>query len=151
MHYGNEYLIGHTVGQTGWSAIYGISAPIGFAISTDLRNPSGRKMFGSISGFISLFDIAAVASFRVKDDDTEELPEIKLENIFAPGAYAVWGIGKTPISIGYGWQKGPQLRSVHVPDPNNAGQFKNELLSGYRWSVFVAVDIPLVNLYTRSR
>ena len=145
-HGGTEYLRG----GSGWSPIYGMSAPVGLALSTDIRNKK-KKQKGSISAFISLIDIGAVASFRIEDDSTQQLPEIKLGNIFAPGIYVVWGIGKTPLSIGGGWQKGPQLRAVNVPDPANPGQFKNELKDGYRWSIFIAVDIPLFNLYTKTR
>ena len=143
-HYGEENLE-----DVGWSRIYGISAPVGIAVSTDLRGKNGSAL-GSLSGFVSLIDVGAIASFRVKDDSTAQLPEIKLENIFAPGIYAVWGIGRTPISIGYGWQKGPQLREVNVPDANT-GELTNVLKDGYRWSVFISVDIPLFNLYTKPR
>lgn len=151
LYAGNEYLEHNNVdlGKTGWGTTYGLTAPVGIAVSTNMTHKG--KTLGSLSAFVSLIDVGAIASFRVKDDATEQLPEIKLQNIFAPGLYAVYGIGKTPLSIGYGWQKGPQLRQVNVPDPNNPGTFTNTLLNGYRWSFFLAVDIPLANLYTRTR
>lgn len=146
LHAGNEYLEEGTFGsKPGWGKIRGVSAPIGIAFSKGL----GR--IGSMSLFASLIDVGAVASFRIKDDSTEQLPAIELENIFAPGLHLVYGFPKTPISIGYGWQRGPQLRTVNVEDQNNPGQFNNELLNGYRWAFFVAVDIPLFNLYTKTR
>ncbi len=149
-HWGNEYLQSDPAGisKAGWSSVWGISAPIGIAFSTKINFPFKG---GSASLFTSLIDLGAVASFRLKNDSTEQLPEIKLENIFAPGIYFIYGIPKVPISIGYGWQMGPQLRSVNIPDTANPGQFKNELLNGYRWSIFLAVDIPMFNLFTKPK
>ncbi len=147
-HWGDEYLEKTTSSNPGWSSIWGVSAPIGIAFSKQLNFPFKN---GSISLFTSIIDLGAVVNYRLKDDKTAQLPEIKLENILAPGAYLIYGIPKTPISFGYGWQKGPQLRQVNIPDPNNSGQFKNDVLNGYRWTIFIAVDIPLFNLYTKSK
>ena len=119
---------------------------MGLAVSKQLNFPFRS---GSISLYASLIDVGAVASLRLKNDSTEHLPEIKFENIIAPGLHLVYGIPKTPISIGYGWQRGPQLREVHVPDPGG-GEPINQLVSGYRWAFFLAVDIPLFNIWTRS-
>jgi len=148
LHWGDEYLNSDNSGQVkpGWSSIYGVSAPIGFAASMSISRKAG-----SMSLFASMVDLGAIASFRLKDDETDQLPTIKLENIFAPGLYLIYGIPKTPISVGYGWQKGPQLRSVNVPDPQDPGKFVNEYVNGYRWSLFLAVDIPMFNFYTASR
>ncbi|MEM8929138.1 MAG: hypothetical protein AAGC45_13130 [Bacteroidota bacterium] len=121
----------------------GLNAPIGVATSWDLQ--SGKKEHGSFSIFVPLIDIGAVTNFRFEDDETEELPEIKLENIFAPGLYFVHGWAKLPISWGIGGQLGPQLREV---EPSI-----NSLDSDLSFSIraFIAVDIPLLNFYTRSR
>lgn len=148
LHYGNEYIDTDGTTPDGWGTIFGVSAPIGVAGSFRL----GKKA-GSLSAFASLIDIGAVASFRFKDDVASELPPIKLENIFAPGLYAVYNIPQCPISIGYGWQKGPQLREVSIPDPDNPGQMINKNVSsnGYRWNFFIAVDIPILNFYSVGR
>ena len=147
-HYGNEYLEPDlSADDWGWSTIAGLSAPLGLAVSKQMNFPFKS---GSISLFASLIDVGAIASFRLEDDATEQLPAIKLENIVAPGIHLVYGIPKTPLSIGYGWQRGPQLREVHIPDPAG-GEPTNRLVSGYRWAIFVAVDIPLFNIYTRPR
>jgi len=39
---------------------------------------------------------------------------------------------------------------VHIPDPAG-GEPTNQLVNGYRWAFFVAVDIPLFNIFTRPR
>ena len=148
LHYGNEYLEADLSPDTkGWGTIAGLSAPVGVAVSTQLNWPFKN---GSLSLFASFIDVGAVASFRFKDDSTEQLPVITLENIVAPGLHLVYGIPHTPLSLGYGWQRGPQLREVHIPDPDG-GEPTNELVNGYRWAVFVAVDIPLFNIYSKPR
>jgi hypothetical protein len=146
LFYGNEYL---EDANQGWGDIYGLSAPIGIAASWGLNKKV--PLFASISLYGSLVDIGAVASYRFKDDEAETLPEIKLQNIFAPGLYGILGFKSVPVSVGYGWQRGPELRQVNVEDPANPGVFLNETASGYRWSVFIGVDIPLVNFYTKSK
>ncbi len=146
--YGNEYLEDP---NQGWADIYGVSAPIGIAASWPVRLPCKKlHIFSSFSLYGSLVDLGAVASYRFKDDDTESLPEIKLENIFAPGVYGVLGFKDIPVSLGYGWQQGPHLREVNVEDSANPGTFTNTTANGYRWSIFLAVDIPLTNFYTKS-
>ena len=148
LHYGNEFLEDELSQEgKGWGTIIGFSAPVGLAVSKQLNFPFRSA---SISLYATLIDVGAVASLRLKNDSTEHLPEIKFENIIAPGLHLVYGIPKTPLSIGYGWQRGPQLREVHVPDPAGGAPI-NQLVSGYRWAFFLAVDIPLFNIYTRPR
>ncbi len=145
-HLGDEKLEGR-----GWGRIRGVSAPVGIAISKGINFPFKD---GALSLFGSIIDVGAVASFRLTNNDgVETLPEMKLENIIAPGAYIIYGLPKTPISIGYGWQRGPQLRGIttttEVEGESEVVNF--DLANGYRWNFFIAVDIPLFNLYTRSR
>lgn len=143
--YGEEYN-----GETNTKKnIAGISAPIGIAYSRGLsyrgKNCNcDRKELGSVSLFVSVIDLGAVTNFRLNDSETEELPEIKLENLFAPGAYLVYGIPKWPLSIGAGAQYGPQLREVTT---------MNNISENPSFSVrfFLAIDIPLLNFYTKSR
>ncbi|MEL6649366.1 MAG: hypothetical protein AAFQ87_01040 [Bacteroidota bacterium] len=136
--YGLEYLEGRPDDQ---GQIYGIAAPIGIAVS---RGISPMQDHGSITFFASLVDIGAVTAFRFQDPFTEQLPEIKLENIFAPGAYLIYGFPKWPLSIGAGYQQGPQLRRVEI-DQNTFVD-----ANGYRVSAFLAVDIPIFNFYTSA-
>lgn len=125
----------------------GVNAPVGVAMSWGkykLLNNNTYKEKGSNTVFLSLIDIGAVTSFRFGDSDTEELPEIKLENIFAPGIYYVRGLPKAPISIGLGGQLGPQLRKVSIDEASNSK-------ATFSFRIFVAVDLPLLNFYTKSR
>ncbi|WP_299362128.1 hypothetical protein [Winogradskyella sp.] len=122
----------------------GINAPIGVAASWGIRDKDNKE-HGSFSLFVPLIDIGAVTNFRFDDDMTEELPEIKLQNIFAPGFYVVHGWAKLPISWGLGGQLGPQLREVNAM----TNTFDSDPSFSFR--AFIAVDIPLLNFYTKLR
>ena len=140
--YGNEYLK-ETPGPN-WAAISGIYAPVGVTFS------KGLGKAGSASIFLSAIDIGAFASFRLQDDTTKSLPEVSLKNIFAPGLGVVYGLPwKLPISIGYSWQLGPAIRELNIKNDNIDINSSNGL--NYRWQFFIAVDIPLLNFYTKSR
>jgi len=134
-----------------WSAISGVYAPIGVTFSLGV-NKKGTKCGvydfftkgASLSALINIIDIGAFASYRLQDDSTAKLPNVTLQNILAPGFGIIYGFPKWPISIGYTYQLGPALRditasTVTTTKPNYRGQF------------FLAVDIPLLNFYTRSK
>ena len=140
--WGNEYIPALQSGQ--WSPIAGVTAPIGITFSKPLM--FDNCSWGSASLFISLIDVGAFASFRLSDTTTAKLPKVTLENIWAPGFGLVWGLPKIPLSIGYTYQWGPDLREINA---NTATVSTNSL--NHRWSFFLAVDIPILNLYTKSK
>jgi hypothetical protein len=153
--------IGHEKisGLTDYQCInnYGVTAPVGIAISWGahrfLGMPTGKKGHWSYSAFISVIDIGAVASFRFQNDSIAQVPTIHLGDIVSPGLFLSIGIPKCPLSVNLGAQVGPNLRSVNVEDKNNPGQYVN----GYqdhiyiRFSASLVVDIPIFNLYTKSK
>jgi hypothetical protein len=110
---------------------YGLLAPVGIAFS---RGCFWRKSSATL--FISVIDVGTVASFRAKDSGTSQVPIIQLKDIVAPGAFLFYGIPKTPLSFGAGYQFGPRIRNTDVP---NAGELY------HRFSVTLTVDIPLLN------
>jgi len=101
----------------------------------------------STSLFLSLIDVGAVAAFRFKDDETEQVPTIQLKDIFAPGAFISLGIPKSPLSMNMGIQGGPNLRKINLSGTGN--DFENRMYTRYSFSL--AVDIPIFNFYSRSR
>ena len=127
----------------------GVNAPIGVTISGSHKGfftkDATKDTDASSSLFITLLDIGAVTSFRFGNNEVEELPEIKLENVFTPGLYYVYGFPRAPISFGLGGQLGPQLRGL-TEDGTDLG---SNLSFSFR--AFIAVDIPLLNFYTKSR
>ncbi|MEO0472890.1 MAG: hypothetical protein AAF206_24955 [Bacteroidota bacterium] len=137
---GDEYLL--DVNEDEGQRIYGITAPLGFSASFGI-NP--KKDWGAIGVFIPLADIGAFTALRFDDDQTAELPAVKLENIIAPGAYLILSAPKLPITLGFGGQLGPQLREVTSTTTTLTEA------RGYRLSAFAAVDIPLFNLFTSAK
>ena len=134
-----------------------VTAPIGIAFSWgDLRAPFtchrtkttvDPKFRGhSFSVFVSLIDIGAVTAFRFGDTSqtTSKLPDIKLQNILAPGVFLSWGVKKSPISFTGGYQYGPLLRSVGTTNTVANNYYQRFILSAN-------VDIPLLNLHTKTR
>ncbi|AUP78601.1 hypothetical protein [Flavivirga eckloniae] len=127
-----------------WNS-YGVTAPIGFSISKGhsvLFFNTPKKGWSS-SLFFSVVDLGAIAAFRFTDDKAERVPDIELKDIVSPGVFYSLGIPKSPISINAGWQVGPLLRKVNL-DENTFGK------SYSRFSLSIVVDIPILNLYTKS-
>jgi hypothetical protein len=120
--------------------VLAIHAPVGIAASWGL----GRSGM-SASLFIPIVDIGALTAFRFGDETSELLPEIKLGNIIAPGAYLAIGMPKIPVSIGFGGQFGPNLRKVTVDGLTYSQS------GAYRLGAFLSVDIPIFNIFNATR
>lgn len=136
----------------------GITAPIGISLSW------GNKILPfpfcfipltvkgvSTTMFISLIDLGAVAAFRVKDDVTEQVPTIQLQDIVSPGIFYSIGLPKCPISLNFGVQMGPNLRGVNIQGDNSEephNDYSNNIY--WRYSASIVVDIPIFNLYTKN-
>lgn len=138
----NAY-VGLSAGQeiltnVGSNPYYAVTTPIGVTFNWGFKN------FGSIGILASVLDIGALTAFRFQDDNVSELPDLKFENVLAPGGYLVYGVPKYPIAIGIGAQLGPNLRTV----TNGTLVTKT---SGWRWGAFIAVDIPIVSVYTTNK
>lgn len=125
------------------NAILGFTAPIGLAYSWGYKNNLDSLNGSSGTVFLSMLDIGAVTAFRLTKDETETLPELKWSNLLAPGAYYVHGFKKSPVSAGLGVQYGPQVRSIKDNSP---------VVLPAAWSarLFLAVDIPIFNFYSRT-
>lgn len=139
----NAY-VGLSAGQEiltgiGPKTYYAVTTPIGVTFNWGFKN------YGSLSILASVLDIGALTAFRFQDDSVNELPDLKFENVLAPGGYLVYGVPKYPISIGIGAQLGPNLRTVTDANLNIS------TTSGWRWGAFIAVDIPIVSVYTTNK
>ena len=110
-------------------AALGIAVPVGVEFSV------GAPV-GSASLFFSVLDLGNVASRRLGDDDTVHPgAEVGWEQVFAPGAYLVWGIKHTPAALGFGVQHVGGLRQSREEDP--------EALDVVRWGAFIGADLTL--------
>lgn len=112
--------------------IVAFTTPIGLSLNWGF----GKKQ--SLSVFFSAIDIGAVTAFRLTDS-ASRLPELKWKNVFAPGAYVMWGIGQTPLTLGIGGQYGPALRKIGK-DPATGADIK---AANFRLGASLTVDIPI--------
>ena len=151
-YYGNEHIKG--IENKPFFNSYGVTAPIGIAISIGKQRwypiSSLKKFDGhwSNSLFISLFDLGAVAAYRFGDNTTAKVPTIQLKNIFSPGVFFSIGIPKSPVSINFGAQMGPNLRKIDANSTTPSDDSSNKLY--LRTSMSVLVDIPFFNLSSKS-
>jgi hypothetical protein len=138
---------------------YGLTAPIGVAISTGSRKligmPCNKDGHWSYSAFLSLIDIGTVAAFRFQNDTVDQVPTISLQDIFSPGLFFSLGIPKCPLSINMGAQVGPNLRKIYSVEDEETGEliYQNQYQNNVYWrvSISVVVDIPILNFYTKSK
>lgn len=147
---GAEIMQSKATQKTAFSA--GVTAPVGIAFSwgklrtcqleKKANNPGGK----SFTIFMPLIDVGTLASYRINDSETEIASTIELRNIVSPGLYFYWGFGKCPISIGAGAQIGTELRKV------TAEAVQTDTKNIYiRYGITLVVDIPLFNLFTKSK
>lgn len=116
--------------------IKGMTAPLGLEMSFGTGDFSAGL-------FLPIIDIAASVSYRLENDTAQTRNDFSWNDIMAPGAFIMFGITKEiPISFGAGVQFGPILQ-----------KFDNETSKKriFRWSVFLALDIPLFNFYTKPK
>jgi hypothetical protein len=127
-----------------WNRKWGITAPIGVALSW---GGNGRfKQHGAFSLFAALLDIGAIVDYKLTVDNNtvDQDYQIKLGQIFSPGGYVVWGLPwGLPLSLGGGGQYGPGIFET-----NNGIQ---SVQPSWRLNFFIAVDIPLLTLHNRPR
>jgi hypothetical protein len=113
----------------GFTNTYGLTAPIGFSLST------GFKEAGSLSLFTGIFDIGGTIRYKL-DNDGKYQQNISLTGIVSPSVHLVYGFPwYLPLSIGAGCQ---------WISPTTTSSNKIELKPTF--NAFIAVDIPLFNL-----
>ncbi len=116
--------------NTNGSGIFGVTAPIGFAIGW------GGAKKTSFSLFLPLVDIGAALTYRW-NTKTDDLPQqVLLGQIFSPGLFGVWGIKNSPLAIKFGTQYLPKLRMIK----DGANQIE---ANTWHTSLSLAVDIPV--------
>nr|WP_321406498.1 hypothetical protein [uncultured Carboxylicivirga sp.] len=125
--------------STTWDNNWGITAPVGIGYT-----PWSLEKDGAFSFFLSVLDVGAIVDYELKEGNTNFEQKVYLKNIFSPGIHVVYGFGgNLPLSMGAGAQYGPGLLKI------NQGGVSIE--PSWRASIFLAVDIPVINLYKGNR
>lgn len=124
--------------QDAWSKHAGLVLPVGIEVGLRLHRN------WSVGLFVFPVDIGALGSLRLEettigpsatgqDTTIKQTPEIGFNQIMAPGAALVVGLGRLPLAAGVTYGYVPSLRETSV----------GESLSIRRWAVFLAYDLPL--------
>jgi hypothetical protein len=115
------------------------------------------KKGGSLSLFISLFDLGAIVDYQLKTDSAvnntgSNTPVIKknyqinLGQIVSPGGYIVYGFfSNLPLAVGIGAEYGPGLSKI---SSNGTATLNNP---SWRYNLFLTVDIPFFNIMNIKR
>ncbi len=140
--------------QSTWTDKFGVIAPIGISWTPGFLS---WQRGGSLSVFASLLDIGAIVDYKLTQDSTiadngSKEPviskdyKIQLGQIFSPGGFLVYGFPwNLPLSLGIGAQYGPGLSKI------DAGG--NTVITNPNWrgNLFLAVDIPFLNLMNKNK
>jgi len=153
--YLGAYLSNKNNSFSSWTSKFGVIAPIGISYTPGFLS---WKSAGSLSFFGSLIDLGAIVDYKLRKDSTinsngsvntntvSKDYKIKLGQIFSPGVFVVYGFfANLPLSLGVGGQYGPGLSKINI---DNTTVLNNP---SWRWSVFLAVDIPFFNLHNKMK
>ncbi len=137
-----------------WALQVAPFVPIGIDISWGsrklLRN-SPYETRGTSNGiFMSILDIGAIISYRFQMDNNADLsssnlPTIKLEQLLSPGLFYTHGFRNSPVVWGLGAQLTPRLRDIV-----DAKDITVDRANAFRFSVFVAIDLPLFTVSAKN-
>jgi hypothetical protein len=131
----------------------GVYAPAGVSFSWGLGNPekkeSDKYRPSSFSLFATVIDISPLVAYRFSNynDTLANDIKIRLSQVFSPGLHAAFGLPKIPLSFGGGFNWSPLLTKVE----KESITVLNKDTRPFRWQLFLAVDIPLINFYTKSK
>lgn len=140
--YGIEYLLSDSINDDSQSGqVFGLSAPIGIEVSFGLNKRGSFSIFGSFLDFGTLLSLRTTPS---NSSDISVLPEFSFQNIISPGGYIIYGMRNSPLSFGFGAQLGPNQRKISI----NEREFSSR---AWKLNGFLAVDIPLLNIYLKRR
>lgn len=131
---GEEKLLNPISSSKTTARTIGLTVPIGIAMSWKFSN----LQRSSYTLFLSVLDIGAVTTYRLDDPMASALPKLEFNNFLAPGASLFYNFSKVPISMGVGWQLGPQTRKIDPGNPDITSQASRFLFS-------LNVDVPLFN------
>lgn len=115
---------------------FGLTAPIGFTISTS------DKKRANFSAFFSVIDLGTMVNARFNDAEIET-QDVRIEQFFAPGLGIYYNIQKTPISLGLHYS---YIKNLKEFTQNNSIVENNFGVGRLNFSVLV--DIPFFNIYT---
>lgn len=129
------------------------TAPVGLNLGWGGRGGYSHSIYMSVldvGAFTRMYLSNRVVAEKLPSDSASQitiLPEFNFMNLFSPGIYYALGFKKSPLTFYAGIQYGPYLREVKYED-NEIKTVNN--YPSMRVSVGLVLDIPLLNLHSRS-
>jgi hypothetical protein len=126
------------------SVAVGVTTPVGVEFGFKHRkvtNPDKKYIvFGNKGILVSAINLGSLVSLRLDPNETSandvsNLPTPNFKTVFAPGGFFIVGLGRTPLSLGFGGQFNPDARTVET-DPDI-------FLDTFKFSGFLGVDVPI--------
>jgi len=115
---------------SGFTNKYGLTAPIGFTVS------HGFKSWGGASLLLGVFDIGGIIQYKL-DNNGAYQQNVNLAGLVSPSVQLVYSIPiNFPLAIGGGWQWTSPPTAV-----------SNSINLSSHFNLFLAIDIPLFNLF----
>lgn len=125
---------------TGQAAVY---LPVGVELGRRFeRRPTLLPWTQSLSAFVQVLDLGAVAAFRLRSDE-EDTPDPELSQVFSPGVFLVTSVFKTPFSVGAGFSVAPRARLSAEQTSPDGSLPPRERRDAVRFSIIAAADVPL--------
>lgn len=127
----------------------GVAGHLGPTVSIGPELSWGIGPSSSFSFYVPLLDVGMLGDFRLggkgngsglaATEDVEATPNIGFAQVFAPGLYMMFGLGKSPFALGLGAQIAPALRATTSTDT----AIPSQDFSTLRVGGFLAIDIPV--------
>jgi len=152
---GRERIRSEGVHGTSWMAAG--FAPVGLHVSSPLGSTGSDNRL-HVGTLISILDLGALTTYRFKQElsgtlndgsapadqgttaEASTAPETGFKQLFAPGLFAVVGIGGSPFVLGAGASLSPELRNVKQGS-------SSETLPALRYGAFLGADVPILLLH----
>ena len=139
---GNEWV--YYDGDAQDAAAFGGYMPIGVDLSWSGGDEEGQKSVFSV--YFNVLDLGNLLSYRVNNGEISgQAPEVRFEDVFAPGLYLNYGLKNTPVNFGAGGQLAAKLRDFQE------GEAVIDDQPTFALRAFVAVDIPMFTLAVKGR
>lgn len=126
----------------------GLTAPIGLELNFGIVGNKSkttviaeRDSKGSLGVFLQAFDLGAIMNYRLNDDSSSTLPDtVGFLQVISPGISLNYGLPRSGLTFGIGYQRTPQLRELKVATAVENYPFADRIFVRISW------DLPLLNL-----
>ncbi|GGH23482.1 hypothetical protein FAZ19_17295 [Sphingobacterium alkalisoli] len=126
----------------------GVTAPIGFTFTSALFPSAFKGLFTEPSIHLQLVDLGNIVNHYLVTPDSAYNKDVHFTEVFSPGVNLLFGIRNTPLVV-FAGVNGIPLRT-HTDRTTNT-EMNGKLFDAWVFKAGLKIDIPLVNLYSKTR